>query len=62
MDIEALLRTGASTYDSVFCIEEMPWRRGVITIDRLVSSGNGHEMNEYGKYLVRINRDWKVVC
>lgn len=38
----------------VSCIEEIAWRRGFITTDKLIEIGKNLEMTEYGQYLLSI--------
>lgn len=38
----------------MYCIEEIAWRRGMITIDRLKELAQSKEETEYGKYLLKL--------
>ncbi len=39
----------------ISCIEELAWRRGFITIDRLRALGEELKMTDYGKYLISLS-------
>lgn len=41
----------------VSCIEEIAWRRGFITTEKLVEIGESLRMTEYGQYLLNIAED-----
>ena len=38
----------------ISCIEEIAWRRGFITDDRLAELGEELKMTDYGKYLLKL--------
>ncbi|MDY3846670.1 MAG: glucose-1-phosphate thymidylyltransferase RfbA [Eubacteriales bacterium] len=41
----------------VSCIEEIAWRRGFITTEKLAEIGESLKMTEYGQYLLSISRE-----
>jgi glucose-1-phosphate thymidylyltransferase len=43
----------------VSCIEEIAWRRGFISTDKLIALGEELEMTDYGQYLLTIAREEK---
>lgn len=43
----------------VSCIEEIAWRRGFITTERLVQLGEELKMTDYGQYLLSIAKEGK---
>ncbi len=43
----------------VSCIEEIAWRRGFITTDKLLEIGEKLKMTDYGRYLISLTKEKK---
>jgi glucose-1-phosphate thymidylyltransferase len=39
---------------NIYCIEEVAWRRGMITVEQLRSLGQQHLNNQYGGYIISL--------
>ena len=37
---------------TIYCIEEIAWRRGMITQEQLAEFGRANQQTEYGKYIL----------
>lgn len=45
---------------NVYCLEEVAWRRGMISLDQLKELGEQQQKTEYGQYIINLHNRFKI--